>query len=214
MLAPKHICMTAAFALALTACSSSSKKYFETEGLRAPISACLQDPSGLGQMARMSDISEGNGCEVDNRYDVQSLGRVSFTQPATMNCGMIAPLHGWLEQTVQKSAREHLGEDVVGINVAASYACRPRNNRRGAKMSEHGYGNAIDISGFTLASGRQISVKDDYYSRGNAGDFLKQVRSEACGEFSTVLGPGSDSAHRDHLHLDLQNRRSGKSFCR
>lgn len=214
MLALKPLCVTAAFALALTACSSSSKKYFETEGLRAPVSACLQDPSNLGQVARMSDISERNGCEVENRYDVRSLGRISFSQTATMNCGMISPLNGWLEQTVQNSARQHLGEEVVAINVAASYACRPRNNRRGAKMSEHGFGNAIDISGFTLASGEHISVKDDYYSRGDAGDFLKQIRSEACGQFATVLGPGSDAAHRDHLHLDLQNRRSGSSYCR
>lgn len=214
MIATRPLCVTAAFALALTACSSSSKKYFETAGLRAPVSACLQDPSSLGQMARMSDISEGNGCEVDNRYDVASLGQVSFSQTATMNCGMISPLNEWLQNTVQASARDNLGEEVVAINVAASYSCRPRNNRRGAKMSEHGFGNAIDISGFTLASGKHVSVKDDYYDRGGSGDFLKQIRSEACGQFATVLGPGSDSAHRDHIHLDLQNRRSGNSYCR
>jgi hypothetical protein len=131
-----------------------------------------------------------------------------------MNCGMISPLNDWLDNTVQTAARDQLGEEVVAIKVAASYSCRPRNNRRGAKMSEHGFGNAIDIAGFTLASGREISVKDDYYSRGGEGAFLKQVRSEACGQFATVLGPGSDAAHRDHLHLDLQNRRSGKSYCR
>ncbi len=210
----KHIAVMACIAAALTACSSSSKKYFETEGLRAPVSACLQDPASLGQMTRMSDISERSGCEVDNRFDVQSLGRVSFSQTATMNCGMISPLNSWLDGTVQQAAERQFGEQIVAIDVAASYSCRPRNNRRGAKMSEHGFGNAIDISGFTLASGKHVSVEDDYYSRGSAGGFLKEIRSEACGQFATVLGPGSDAAHRNHFHLDLQNRRSGKSYCR
>ena len=97
--------------------------------------------------------------------------------------------------------------------MAASYACRGRNNARGAKMSEHGFGNAIDISAFTLESGRKVSVLADWNGDRDAKKFLRQVRGEACGEFATVLGPGSDAHHRDHIHLDLQNRRSGNAYC-
>ena len=210
---PVLVLWSASVSVLVAACGSSSKTYFETEGLRAPALACLEEPTHLGQMSRMADINEGNGCEVQNRYDVRSLGQVSFSQPATMNCGMVSPLHSWLDGTVQPAAQKHFGSEVTGITVAASYACRPRNNKRGAKMSEHGFGNAIDIAAFTLADGRTVSVKEDYYSRGDDGDFLKEVRSEACGQFATVLGPGSDAAHRDHFHFDLQNRKSGRAYC-
>lgn len=164
-------------------------------------------------MTHMGDIDEGNGCQVQNRYDVRSLGQVSFSQPATMNCGMVSPLNSWLSGTVQPAAQRHFGSEVTGITVAASYSCRPRNNKRGAKMSEHGFGNAIDIAAFTLADGRTISVEKDYYSRSDDGEFLKQIRSDACGQFATVLGPGSDAEHRNHFHLDLENRKSGQAYC-
>ncbi len=209
------ISASAALGVLIAACSSSStKQYFVTEGLRAPAAACMSDPARLGRMSKMPDIRERNGCQVRDRYDVQEIAGVSFSQAATMNCGMVEPLNSWLENIVQPASQNQFGERVVAVNVAASYSCRPRNNVRGAKMSEHGFGNAIDISSFTLESGRQVSVLDDYYSWGKAGKFLKTVREDACNDFSTVLGPGSDRAHRNHIHLDLQNRRSGRSYCR
>lgn len=210
----KNLSVCVALALVVTACSdSSSRKYFETKGLRTPASACTVDPRSLGQAQAMPDIEEGNGCEVRNRYSVSSLAGVRFSQPATMNCGLAAPLNTWLDGTVQSSAVDAFGERVVGIDVAASYACRGRNNARGAKMSEHGFGNAIDISAFTLESGRKVSVLADWNGDRDAKKFLRQVRGEACGEFATVLGPGSDAHHRDHIHLDLQNRWSGSAYC-
>jgi hypothetical protein len=193
---------------------SSSKTSFDTAGLRAPDTDAVSNVSSLGRMSKLADISKGSGCQVRNRYDVYELGGVAFSQPATLNGGMIGPVHDWLDGTVQRAAEDQFGERVAAIDVAASYACRPRNNVRGAKMSEHGFGNALDISGFTLESGRKVSVLDDYYRWGKPGKFLKAVRGEACAEFMTVLGPGSDRAHRNHIHLDLQNRRSGKAYCR
>jgi hypothetical protein len=81
-------------------------------------------------------------------------------------------------------------------------------------MSEHGYGNAIDIAAFTLESGRKITVSDGWRGRSDERAFLRLVRQEACADFMTVLGPGSDRHHSDHIHLDLQNRRSGNHYCR
>ena len=57
------------------------------------------------------------------------------------------------------------------------------------------------------------SVEEGWSGDADERGFLRVVRSEACGDFSTVLGPGSDSHHRDHFHLDLQERRSGSSYC-
>ena len=210
----RNVSACIAMTLAVTACSdSSSRKYFETKGLRTPASACAVDPRSLGQAQALPDIDEGNGCEVRDRYSVSSLAGVRFSKSATMNCGLAAPLNTWLDGTVQSSAVDAFGERVVGIDVAASYACRGRNSSRGAKMSEHGFGNAIDISAFTLESGRKVSVLADWNGDRDAKKFLRQVRGGACGEFSTVLGPGSDAHHRDHIHLDLQNRRSGSAYC-
>lgn len=81
-------------------------------------------------------------------------------------------------------------------------------------MSEHGYGNAVDIASFTLESGRKVTVKDGWRGEDEERRFLREVRSDACDEFKTVLGPGSDRAHKDHFHLDLQARRSGSHVCR
>ena len=80
-------------------------------------------------------------------------------------------------------------------------------------MSEHGYGNAIDIAAFTLESGRKVMVVDGWSGRPDERGFLRIVRSQACDDFTTVLGPGSDRHHRDHIHLDLQNRRSKNHCC-
>lgn len=211
----RNVLAAAAFSSLLAACGGSSDKtYFQTEGLRAPEGSCDVKPSRIGLAEKIRNIDEGNGCEVTNAWSVKSVGSVSFSQPATLRCGMAEPLREWIEDTVQPTAQRTFGESVVSVDIAASYSCRPRNNQRGAKMSEHGYGNAIDIAAFTLESGRKVTVKQGW--RGNSAErrFLATVHGEACGEFSTVLGPNSDANHRDHFHLDLQNRRSGSKYCR
>lgn len=201
----------------LAGCGSSTstkKTSFDTQGLRAPEGSCQVKPSRIGLAEKIRDIDEGNGCEIPNAWRVQSLGSISFSQPATMNCGLADPLKTWLEYEVQPAAQKTFGESVVSIDVAASYACRARNHKNGAKMSEHGFGNAIDIAAFTLESGRRVSVLDGWRGDRDERRFLKGVHESACGPFRTVLGPEADRHHRDHFHLDLQNRRNGSSYCR
>jgi hypothetical protein len=206
----------AAVAAVLAGCggSSTKKTSFDTQGLRAPEGSCSVKPSRIGLAEKIRGIDEGNGCEIPNAWRVQSLGSVSFSRAATMNCGLADPLNGWLENDVQRAARKNFGEQVVSIDVAASFACRARNHKQGAKMSEHGFGNAIDIAGFTLESGRKVTVLDGWRGGRDERRFLASVHEAACGQFRTVLGPDADRHHRDHFHLDLQNRRSGSSYCR
>jgi hypothetical protein len=207
----------AAVAAVLAGCGSSTttrKTSFDTHGLRAPEGSCPVKPSRLGLAEKIRDIDEGNGCEIPNAWRVQSLGSIFFSKMATMNCGLADPLNNWLEDEVQPAARKSFGERVVSIDVAASYACRARNHKRGAKMSEHGFGNAIDIAAFTLESGRRVTVLDGWRGGRDERRFLETVHEAACGPFRTVLGPDADRHHRDHFHLDLQNRRNGSSYCR
>ena len=206
----------AAAAAVLAACSSSRTQgpAFTTKGLRPPPAACEVKPSRIGLAEKIRNISESNGCQVPNAWQVQQLGSVRFSQDAILNCGMAAPLYGWLEDVVQPTAQRSFGESVVSIDIASSYACRPRNNEWGAKLSEHGFGNAIDIAAFTLESGRKITVEQGWWGSDAERRFLRTVHDRACGDFHTVLGPDSGRAHHDHLHLDLQNRENGSVYCR
>ena len=214
----RNILAVAFVSAILAACGSqkttTKKGYFETKGLIAPEGSCQVKPSRIGLAEKIRNIDEGNGCEIPNAWRVESVGSVRFSQSAIMNCGMADPLRDWLEDQVQPAAQRTFGESVVSVDVAASYACRPRNNQWGAKMSEHGFGNAIDIAAFTLESGRKVSVLSGWHGDGEERQFLRTVHNDACGEFHTVLGPDSGSSHRDHLHLDLQARRNGGVYCR
>lgn len=211
----RRLLVAAAIAGVLAACSSSGHKgNFSTKGLRPPEGSCQVKPSRLGLAEKIRNIDEHNGCQVPNAWQVAQLGSVTFSQPAILNCGMAEPVHSWLEDVVQPTAQRSFGESVVSIDIAASYACRPRNNVDGARMSEHGFGNAIDIAGFTLESGRRITVEQGWWGGYDERRFLHAVHDRACGTFHTVLGPDSGRAHRDHLHLDLQNRENGSVYCR
>ena len=90
------------------------------------------------------------------------------------------------------------------------------NHQRGARLSEHGHANALDVSGFQLADGRTIDLKSGWNGERQEREFLRSVHTGACRHFTTVLGPGSDAYHSDHFHLDLAQRgKSGRSlYCR
>lgn len=199
----------------LASCSAGRRSAeFTLDGVQPAPSVCPADPRTFADAVPIPDFHEGNGCGISQGYRVMSLDNISFSEPAQITCAEANSLNVWVQSSVQKVAREIYGQQVVAFKVAASYACRARNNVRGAKLSEHGHGNAIDIASFTLANGREIVVLTGYY--GNAQDqrFLRTVRAQACGIFHTVLGPGSDSYHRDHIHLDMQAlRHNGGVYC-
>lgn len=144
-------------------------------------------------------------CSVAQPYRLMALGpssRTTLVPAATVDYAMVNGLVRW-EAGMQAAAKQYLGENVVAIKVAASYVCRGMNNIRGAKLSEHAKGNAIDISGYITASGKEITVRGDFKRGGAKAAFLKQVHGVTCGVFQVVLGPGSDGYHEDHFHMDL-----------
>lgn len=129
-------------------------------------------------------------------------GSVGLTSRQTLACPIIPSIDVWLAKTVQPAAQLYFGQRVVDLR-AGSYNCRPRNHRSGAKMSEHGYGNALDVMAFRLADGREVTVKGGWRGEQAEQDFLREIFVGACSYFTTVLGPGSDMFHYDHFHLDL-----------
>ncbi len=196
-------------ALALASCSGSNLPEFSTVGVTPPGARCEVDPQSFSEAESLGSYGRGI-CTVKNAFRISAMEGVQFSQPAIVNCAVANGFREWLQNVVQPAAESAYGSRVSSLTVAASYACRGRNGRRGAKLSEHGFGNALDVSAFQLADGREISVEQDFYR----SRFLKQVRQGACGRFSTVLGPGSDASHKDHLHLDLAVRRSEQAYCR
>lgn len=143
-------------------------------------------------------------------------GRVLMKPAALLRCPMVPQVERWVRNTVEPAAMRHFGMPVVEMRVAASYACRPINHRRGAKLSEHGYANALDVSRFKLASGRVVTIKGGWNGAADERGFLRDVHRGACGTFTTVLGPHFDRHHRDHFHFDLARRgRDGRGkFCK
>ncbi len=130
-------------------------------------------------------------------------GRVGLNPQATLRCPMVPAVDHWVRTSVLPAARHYFGAEVVELQVAASYSCRPRNGIAGGRLSEHGHANALDVSGFLLADGRRVTVLAGW--AGNVGEraFLRAVHKGACRTFTTVLGPNADAFHRDHFHLDL-----------
>jgi len=136
---------------------------------------------------------------------------VKLSTPAVMTCDTAKALEKWVEKGLKRSVRS-FGGGAKEIKVAAGYSCRTRNNRPGAKISEHGKGKAIDISAIKLKSGESISVLKDW-NNGKKGRILKKMHKQACGPFGTVLGPNADRYHKDHFHFDIAKHRGGP-YCR
>ena len=140
-------------------------------------------------------------------------GPTAIAPAATLACPMVSALDAWMASSVQPSAQRWFGQPVAEIKQISAYSCRGMNSQRGAPISEHAFGNALDIAAFTLADGRKITVKGGWRGAPEEQGFLRDVHASACEQFSTVLAPGSNVYHYDHIHVDLARRRSGRSVC-
>jgi len=170
--------------------------------------ACLaQKPFQVSAYIQPAREIDGPGiCGLSYPFKVSALldGGVRFNAVYTLDCPMIARLNAWVSEIVQPAARARLGQEVVEIIGMGAYSCRTMNNQPGGRISEHAFGNAIDIGGFRLADGREITILHDW-TRGDEQTraFLQDIHSGACGQFTTVLGPGSNMFHYNHIHIDL-----------
>ncbi|MEM7319560.1 MAG: extensin family protein [Pseudomonadota bacterium] len=150
------------------------------------------------------------GCGVTDAVRVTSIDDVRLSTGAIMTCDTAKSLKAWVQKGV-KPAFKPIGR-ISELKVAAHYACRTRNNQRGARISEHGKGRAIDISAFTTDTGQTITVAQGWRG-GRERKALIRAWQSACGPFGTVLGPRADRFHRDHFHMDTATYRSG-TYCR
>jgi Extensin-like protein C-terminus len=170
--------------------------------------ACLaQNLIHLSAYVEPEQEIDGPGiCGLTRPFKVSALldGEVTFDNRYTLNCPMIAALNNWVKDVVQPEAQARFNTRVVEIESFGTYSCRGINGDAGARLSEHAFANAIDVSGFRLADGREISIMRDWpMGDAQAQAFLRDVHAGACGYFTTVLGPGYNFLHYNHFHLDL-----------
>jgi hypothetical protein len=177
---------------------------WRTQAEDACLARKLVQPSAFITPAREID---GPGiCGMTHPFKVAGLanGTVSVEGPVTIDCSMIPALEDWLADVVQPAAQARFGQGVAGLTTFGAYSCRGVDNIAGARLSEHAFGNAIDISGFKLADGRLISIVQEWKKTDTQESaFLHEVHAGACQHFTTVLGPGADVFHYNHFHLDL-----------
>jgi hypothetical protein len=140
-------------------------------------------------------------------------GTVGLSSRATLACPIIPEIDRWLLDVVQPAAQIYFGQPVAELRVG-SYACRGMNNQAGAQRSEHSYGNAVDVMSFRLADGREVTVERGWRASEADQGFLREVFHGACQIFTTVLAPGSDAFHYNHLHLDLARHNAGRRICK
>jgi hypothetical protein len=140
-------------------------------------------------------------------------GQVAVAPAATLACPLVSALDNWMANGVQPAARRWFGQPVVAIKQISAYSCRSMNGQSGAPISEHAFGNALDVAAFTLADGRTVTVRDGWHGQPEERAFLHDVHASACRLFKTVLAPGSNAFHYDHIHVDLARHASGRSIC-
>jgi hypothetical protein len=159
------------------------------------------------------DIRGPGGCGGEDLVRLEAIvlpdkRQVSVKPAAILRCKMATAIAEWIRTDIAPLAAS-LGSAISDLDNFDSFECRGRNRVVGAQLSEHGRANALDVRGFKLANGRMISLTDRTLAR----ETRESVLHSACTRFSTVLGPGSDWYHEDHIHLDVMERRNNYRIC-
>ena len=177
-------------------------------------SACrLALSEAIAVAPSIPDIHGAGGCGGEDLVRLEAVmlpdgHRVVVKPAAILRCTMASAIADWIRTDVAPLAMK-LGSVITDLDNFDSFECRGRNRIAGALLSEHGRANALDVRSLKLADGRSILLTDRTVPR----ELRESVLHSACARFSTVLGPGSDWYHEDHIHLDLMERHNDYKIC-
>jgi hypothetical protein len=195
--------------------AAANKPDGEAKGQEAAAkpSACQLSLASLAAFTPQPPVKGAGECGIADPVRLEAViladqTHVVINPPAVLRCEMAAAVATWIREGIAPVAAR-LGSALRGIENYDSYDCRGRNRVLGAKMSEHGRGNALDIKGMKLASGVIAHLTDPHVAKAVRDD----LRAGACSRFMTVLGPGSDGYHENHIHVDLAERKSDYRLC-
>ncbi len=185
----------------------------QTTEAPAPPSACFQRLTpNLAIASALTGVNGTGGCGAEDVVKLEAIvledkTRVAIAPPAVVRCDLAEAIAHWVREDVAPAVRR-IGA-LQSIDNYASYECRSRNRVVGAKLSEHGRANALDMRSLKLANGKLVELTSVQVAK----DLRESLKRSTCARFTTVLGPGSDGYHEDHVHVDLAERRGGYRMC-
>jgi hypothetical protein len=194
--------------------AEAEKPAGEAPSVPAPSACRLALTESIAIAPSVPSITGPGGCGGDDLVRLEAVvlpdnkGRVAVKPAAVLRCTMASAIADWIRSDMAPLA-EAQGTRLSDLDNFDSYDCRGRNGVAGAILSEHGRANALDVRALKLASGGSIALTDRKVAR----EVRETVLHSVCSRFTTVLGPGSDGYHEDHIHLDLAQRRSGYRIC-
>lgn len=161
-------------------------------------------------------INDGGGCGIARPVELRAINaEIKLDAPATLSCDAALALTNWVQQSVVPNLELAFPDkQLASLSNASSYVCRNRNHAQGGKISEHAKGNAFDIASLTFSDKSKLIMKPRTEDGTIEGALQRTITTSACLFFRTVLSPGSDATHQNHLHLDVMQRKNDFRFCR
>ena len=186
---------------------------FDTANVTSALSDCDQRLAAIATIELLPRLIGPGDCGGRDMIRLEAVllpnrKRVAINPTAVLRCAMAESFAAWVRDEASSHAAT-LGDALRSVDTLGSYECRGRNGIADAKLSEHGKGNAIDVHALVMAGGRHIDLTDEKVSKPLRDD----MRDSACHRFTTVLGPGADSHHNNHIHLDILERHRGARIC-
>ncbi len=174
--------------------------------------ACRTRLTQLGAVFKeATPVINDQGCNMPHPIEMSRMTeKIDIAPGVVLNCATAETAARFIRDVASPAAKAEFGAEIKSIAQASGFVCRPRNGT--TKLSEHAFGNALDIASFTLTNGTVVAVEPAPPPKNEK--FLRAVRNAACGPFKTVLGPGSNADHALHLHFDLAPRRNGGTYCK
>jgi hypothetical protein len=177
------------------------------------VSACARRMAAVAVVDLLPPITGPGACVAEDVLRLMSIrspdGKpIKIEPPVILRCAMAETLGHWVRDAYETLLQEAHGT-LTAITTATSFQCRGRNRDRDTKISQHGIANAVDVIALVVNGGRALMLSDSSTSL----HVRERLHAAACKRFTTVLGPGSDGYHEDHIHLDIASRQSGYRIC-
>ncbi len=161
-----------------------------------PVQECLAGLKAANVQFRALGAVTKDGCAVEGAVELNAVPSLFGTVSAPA-----------------KPTLAYMGSGLTAIGTGPGFVCRNRYDKPGEKISEHAKGDAVDVMAFALEDGQKLSVRNSSASDKIDGALMKTLQTTLCGYFTTILGPGSNDAHKEHFHFDMGLHGASANYC-